>query len=335
VHGATLGSLQTAQVRVMTTLLQSPMSLDTQARDPWWTLLIFFNSLRELGTTVSLFQSDIPYRLLILKRRFGLDLKQIRKLIKIKELTSRLNNSEVPKAIDELSSVVTETSSGVDACLASSIIEVGVDIDRLSLMVIVGQPKTTAQYIQVAGRIGRRWWERPGLVVTLLSPSKTRDRSHYEKFRTSHERLYSEVEPTSVTPFSPPAVERALHAVLAAYVRQMGNENAGKRPMPFPEPLVTKFIETLKDRVKVVDNTEWQYVEGALQRRILEWKNWRRDYWDWRGGHNELPLMRVAGSYANKIVRERSWATQTSMRNVDAECRMMVTQLYIPPAEVV
>src|SRR5262249_16797387 len=155
--------------------------------------------------TVSLFQSDIPYRLLILKRRYRLDQKQLRRLIKIKELTSRLNNSEVPQAIDELSTPITENSSPVDACFASSIIEVGVDIDRLSLMLIVGQPKTTAQYIQVAGRVGRRWWDAPGLVVTLLSPSKPRDRSHYEKFRTTHERLYSEVEPTSVTPFSPPA----------------------------------------------------------------------------------------------------------------------------------
>jgi Helicase conserved C-terminal domain len=333
-HGTTLGSLQTAQVRVVTTLLQSPIGLELSERDPWWTLLIFFNSLRELGTTVSLFQSDIPYRLLILMRRYGLAFKQVRRLTKIKELTSRLNNSEVPQAIDELSTSVADDASPVDACLASSIIEVGVDIDRLSLMLIVGQPKTVAQYIQVAGRVGRRWWERPGLVVTLLSPSKPRDRSHYEKFRASHERLYAEVEPTSVTPYSPPAVERALHAVLAAYVRQIGDQDTmGKRPMPFPEALVQKFTEALKTRVKLVDGSEWAYVERALQRRITEWKNWHREFWDWRGGHKEIPLMRMAGTYANKVVRERTWATQNSMRNVDAECRMMVTQLYIPPAE--
>jgi hypothetical protein len=289
VHGTTLGSLQTAQVRVATALLQAPMTMDAKGRDPWWSLLIFFNSLRELGTTVSLFQSDIPYRLLILKRRYRLDQKQIRRLMKIKELTSRLNNSEVPQAIDELSTPVYESSTPVDACLASSIIEVGVDIDRLSLMLIVGQPKTTAQYIQVAGRIGRRWWETPGLVVTLLSPSKPRDRSHYEKFRTTHERLYSEVEPTSVTPFSPPAIERSLHAVLAAFVRQTGDQNAGRQPMPFPASLVQKFAEALKSRVQIVDASEWKYVQGALQRRIKEWNNWHREYWDWRGGHHEIP----------------------------------------------
>jgi hypothetical protein len=103
--------------------------------------------------------------------------------------------------------------------------------------------------------------------------------------------------------------------------------------MPFPVPLVEKFAEALKGRVQTVHGSEWKYVDGVLQRRINEWKNWRREYWDWRGGHKEIPLMRMAGSYATKVVRERSWATQNSMRNVDAECRMMVTQLYLPPAE--
>lgn len=333
VHGTTLGSLQTAQVRVLTSLLQSPVQLPTKARDPWWTNLIYFNSLRELGTTVSLFQSDIPYRLVILGRRYGMQAKDRRDLNHVKELTSRLDNSAIPKSIDELSKGVDEAANVIDACLASSIIEVGVDIDRLSLMVIVGQPKTTASYIQVAGRVGRRWAERPGLVVTLLSPTKPRDRSHYEKFRSYHERLYAEVEPTSVTPFSPPAVERALHAVLAAFVRQMGNQENAAHPMPFPEQLVDKFVSIVKDRVGTVDASEWSYVDAAIKRRVTEWKNWHRQFWEARGGHGETPLMYRAGNYVNAIDKERSWATPNSMRNVDAECRMIISQLYLPPAE--
>src|SRR4029453_3975369 len=108
----------------------------------------------------------------------------------------------------------------LDACLASNIIEVGVDIDRLSLMGVVGQPKTTAQYIQVTGRVGRKWWERAGLIVTIYNPSKSRDRSHFEQFHSYHRRLYERVEPTSATPFALSAIQRALPGALGAWARQ-------------------------------------------------------------------------------------------------------------------
>src|SRR5208282_820043 len=115
------------------------------------------------------------------------DVRQLRKML---ELTGRLPGDEVPKAISALE-IPTDSQQGhaVYVCLASNIIEVGIDIDRLSLMTVVGQPKTTSQYIQVTGRVGRRWWERPGLVVTIYVASKPRDRSHFEKFRSYHERL--------------------------------------------------------------------------------------------------------------------------------------------------
>src|SRR3954462_1048332 len=126
-------------------------------------------------------------------------------------------------------------------------------------MSVGGQPKTTSQYIQVTGRIGRKWWERPGLVATIYSASKPRDRSHFEKFRSYHERLYAQVEPTSVTPFSPPVLDRALHAVLIAYVRQNGL--AGAEPWPVPHALIEKAYELLAGRVLTVDKEEEETLE--------------------------------------------------------------------------
>src|SRR5438046_4972354 len=236
--------------------------------------MVFFNSLRELGGTLSLIQSDIPDYLRVMKGRLGISWDAVRKLYHILELTSRLQSDEVTEAISKLEQSTTTAPYPVDICLASSMIEVGIDIDRLSLMAVFGQPKTTSQYIQVTGRVGRRWWERPGLIVTIYSPSKPRDRSHFEQFRSYHERLYAQVEPTSVTPFSPPVLDRALHAVITSYVRQMGTQDA--RPRPVPDALIGAAEDLLETRVRAVDPAELENLQGVFNVRYAEWKRWGR-----------------------------------------------------------
>lgn len=322
-----LGSMQTLQVRSLTTMLQAPMEMNEEERDPWWTLLIFFNSLRELGTTVTLLQSDIPNHLKVIKNRKNLEYKELRHLIKIKELTSRLSSDEVASSISELK---TEKGGGIvtDICLASNIIEVGVDIDRLSLMTVVGQPKTTAQYIQVTGRVGRRWYERPGLVVTLYSASKPRDRSHFEKFRSYHEKLYSQVEPTSVTPFSPPVVDRMLHAVMVGYVRQFGDIKDVDAPSPILQEHLNNLREIICKRVEAIDKEELDNIKKVFDERILEWKKLHRSEWSNRGTTGAVPLLYVAGSYVDATTKRLSWATPNSMRNVDAQCLGEISTLY-------
>ena len=330
VHAPGLGSLQTVQVRTFSALLQAPQPLPPAERDPWWTLLLFFNSLRELGTTLTLFQSDIPDLLRgALKQRLGLGFQDVRQLRKMLELTGRLPGDEVPKAISALE-VPTDSHQGpsVDVCLASNIIEVGVDIDRLSLMAVVGQPKTTSQYIQVTGRVGRKS-DRPGLVVMIYAASKPRDRSHFEKFRSYHERLYAQVEPTSVTPFSRPALDRAAHAVIAAYVRQFGNPDQAESPYPYPTALVAAAARLLDERAASVDPDELAALRRIIQRRSDEWQRWQR--LDWSGSlHTEnVPLLRAAGAYVSPEKARVSWSTPQSLRNVDAECQVEITQLYM------
>lgn len=332
VHGVGLKSLLTAQVRTSAALLQAPVSMSPEEQDPWWTVLQFFNNLRELGFTLSLLQSDIPGYLRVLQNRFGLGWQQVRQLRRILELTGRIRSDQVPEAIAKLEVTCggTVDHQPIDVCLASNIIEVGVDIDRLSLMTVISQPKTTSQYIQVTGRVGRRWWERPGLIVTIYSPTRPRDRSHFEKFRSYHERLYAQVEPTSVTPFSPPVLDRALHAIMVAYIRQAGNEQMANSPAPYPVGFIEQLRAILVPRVSSVDPSELENFQRVFDQRISEWRRWQRSYWQGTSQTaDEIPLLRFAGSYASPEQKRLSWATPTSMRNVDAECQVEITQLYL------
>jgi hypothetical protein len=331
VHAPAHGSLLTTQVRTFTSLLQAPLMLLEDERDPWWTLLLFFNSLRELGTTVSLFQSDIPSYIKAVRNRTGAS--AVRRFSRLKELTGRLPSDEIPKAIEALQIEYGTGNKPIDVCLASNIIEVGIDIERLSLMGVLGQPKTTSQYIQVTGRVGRRWWERPALVVTIYSASKPRDRSHFEKFRSYHERLYAQVEPTSVTPFSPPALDRALHAVIVGYVRQSGDSKVKRSPYPFPADLVEQIGKIVASRIRDVDQNELPYFEQLLEKRKNQWRRWQRTRWKGVSPDGDIPLLRESGAFVSPQAAAVSWATPTSMREVDAECQIEITNLYLNEAD--
>lgn len=328
VHGGGLGSVQTSQVRTFSALLQAGRDLPDNERDPYWTLMLFFNSLRELGTSLSLFQWDIPDYVKIIRLRRGSSWDEVRRLNRELELTGRLTNDQVPSVMEALEVPYSPSRDAVDVCLASNIIEVGIDIDRLSLMAVVGQPKTTSQYIQVTGRVGRSWQERPGLIATIYSPSKARDRSHYEKFRTYHQRLYAQVEPTSVTPFAPPVLSRALHAVIVSWVRQRLDRDAAGAPYPFPDTELAEAAAVLRERVSTVDPDETDAVERFLTQRLEEWQRWMPGEWSRHGSAAEPGLLYPAGDYADPEERVRSWSTPTSLRNVDAECRGVITGIY-------
>lgn len=328
VHGGGLGSLQTAQVRTFSALLQAGMDLPEPERDPYWTLMIFLNSLRELGTSLSLLQSDIPDYMKVIRNRRGSSWDEVRRLNRELELTGRLQNDDVPAVMEALEVPRGEGRDAVDVCLASNIIEVGIDIDRLSLMCVVGQPKSTSQYIQVTGRVGRRWEERPGLIATIYTATKPRDRSHYEKFRSYHERLYAQVEPTSVTPFAPPVLARALHATIVAWVRQRSPIASASSPYPVPEDLLDGVAAVLRARVSSVDAEEAGALERFLNQRLEEWRRWLPGEWRRAGTGAEPGLLYPAGDYADPEERVRSWPTPTSLRNVDAECRGVITGIY-------
>ena len=324
VMSSSLGSLQTVQVRVASATLRAGAEIPEPDRDGYWTNLNFLNSLRELGNTVSLLESDVPDYLTGLRRRDGI--AEPRWPRSTMELTSRRRSDEIPKAIEQLQTKYGEPGC-VDICLASNIIEVGVDIDRLGLMTIIGQPKTTAQYIQVSGRVGRRADVSPGLVIIIYGAAKPRDRSHYERFRTYHERLYAQVEPTSVTPFATPVLRRALHAAAVAHIRQVA---PNVRPYPFPSDEYDDAIALLRERAKVADPDELAAFDRVAFARAKQWGNWERTEWEANSmtGDPKQGLMRFAGMLPDLDSKAHIWDVPTSMRNVDAECRLKISMAY-------
>nr|WP_240746729.1 helicase-related protein [Cryptosporangium phraense] len=244
------------------------------------------------------------------------------------ELTSRRRSDEIPKAIEQLQ-LEHDQPGCVDICLASNIIEVGIDIDRLGLMTIVGQPKTTAQYIQVSGRVGRKPDKSPGLVLTIYGAAKPRDRSHYERFRTYHQQLYAQVEPTSVTPFAAPVLDRALHAAAVAHIRQVSPHT---KPEPFPRAEYEDAIALLRRRAEIADPDELPTLDRVAAERARQWGAWERTMWDANAfGSDSDPrqgLMRYAGTLPVNDPKGMIWDVPTSMRNVDAECRLKVSTAY-------
>ena len=191
--------------------------------DPYMTIVGYFNALRELGGSRRIVEDEVRSRLVDhgkRRRRVGETgglFADRPKLQDPMELTSRVSTNLVADTKRRLA-LPYHNKEHVDVVLASNMISVGLDITRLGLMVVTGQPKMAAEYIQATSRVGRDD-ERPGLVVTLLNIHRPRDRSHYERFEAWHESFYRAVEATSVTPFSPRAVDRGLAGVTVALAR--------------------------------------------------------------------------------------------------------------------
>lgn len=193
--------------------------------DPYMTLLGYFNSLRELGGSRRIVEDEVTSRVSAYgsqRRRVGeTDSLFADRQISgdVSELTSRERTDQVADTKRRLGLTFLEKDR-IDVALATNMISVGLDITRLGLMVTLGQPKAAAEYIQATSRVGRDK-DKPGLVVTLLNIHRPRDRSHFERFEAFHASFYRSVEATSVTPFSPRALDRALPAVVVALARHL------------------------------------------------------------------------------------------------------------------
>jgi hypothetical protein len=319
-------SMKTALVRTYASLLSGAFSVvgDDVVRDPYWTLVGYFNSLRELGGALSLMYDDIPKRLKALSRQDG---RPHRELSRVEELTSRIPTYEIPNRLRQMEEQL-RTGRALDALLATNMISVGIDVDRLGLMVVGGQPKGTAEYIQATSRVGRRY---PGLIVTAYNWTRPRDLSHYERFRSYHAALYRHVEATSVTPLSPRARDRGLQAVLVAVARLAeerlrGDADASAMAsLALSDPLIAEFRRFFAERAR---RTQASEADAAIRDVEAD-----LDYWQSRAAVNPHLTYDRHGAPPRHLIRPavddtavtfpqddpQAWRLPNSLRNVERE----------------
>lgn len=236
--------------------------------DTWWTVVAYHNSKRELGKTLSLARDDIPGRLDALGEKRKVTASRV------SELSANLRDSEIPEALHRLS-VELPHRDALDYVACTNMLSVGVDVSRLGLMLVNGQPKTVSEYIQASSRVGRSGDRPPGIVFTLFSPTKPRDRSHYEFFRHFHKGFYRYVEPTSITPFAVPAQERGLHGAFLALVRMVSslwanNHAAGIGP---GESEVVRLADAFCARIGAARDGDMDETRTRLFAFIEAWKD--------------------------------------------------------------
>ena len=366
----TAAEIQTTQ----TVMAGAQLLLDRlgRAADPYMTLVGYFSATRELAGMARYVQDDIqtglakPGRDCRLPRRRGTDFGALH----LGELTSRIASTDITATLDRMAltfdpdvdSTAARAAAAAaaqagkkvgrrrleanpyDVVLATSMLQVGVDVSRLGLMLVVGQPKNTAEYIQATSRVGRDANRRPGLVITLGNWARPRDLAHYEQFRHFHETFYARVEPLTVTPFSVTAIDRGLDGALvaAARVTQAGR-SGGLNPehnagcIIEQEDAIDRLTQDLAARIgAAADEEESRYARERLTSRVGEWRKRRRQVADKdgelvyeRGADNSrrFALVRAAEAAGSRGPRREDapFVVAGSMREVQPEINLLVS----------
>ncbi|WP_313025355.1 helicase-related protein [Mobilicoccus sp.] len=325
----------TAVVSATTPLLElAEVSRSGAPKDAYWTVVMYHNSLRELGRSNTLVADDVDARLETRASRLGINYRPI-SASRVLELTSRRRAEELPRDLKALQRRVEQSTDAVDVVLSSNMLSVGIDIPRLAVMLMVGQPKTTSEYIQSTSRVGRG--SVRGLIVTLFRSNRARDRSHFETFRASHEALYRSVEPTSVTPWSLASRDRSLAGALIALVRQAvpalaPNEAAGELDPSVPsiDAAVSALVSRFLDVVERADGFERAETEEQLRLLRGEWQvraerarqAGERLSYEKRGATPGEVLVRRFGEPGSE------WLVGDSMRSVDPNVTIEVREPF-------
>ncbi|MGN0497007.1 MAG: helicase-related protein [Lachnospiraceae bacterium] len=328
------------EIRSIAAMLQKihEMDLSDNIKDKFWTLTVYFNSLKDLGKCSTLVDDDVKDFIKRMAYRLG-SARDARIITSADELTSRVSTTQLNETLDKLEKLCYSQENlqskrwPINVLLATNMISVGIDVARLNVMLLVGQPKLTSEYIQASSRVGRSF---PGVAFTMYDGSKSRDRSHYEQFKSYHESFYKHVEPTGVTPFSKPARERALHSVVISLLRQLLPElSAEKSAVNFSrekyQKEIDKIIDYLVDRnnnIISMINPNMDSEEDDIRQEIdyifEKWESLIDGYDEEHFSYGEKYMVTPPDEGEARLLKayntskfDQAFDTMMSMRNVD------------------
>lgn len=327
------GSLPDAVVRTFGTVKFALQYLiktgaDAQVVDQFWTNVGYFNSLKDLGSADTLIIDRVcAYAEGLRKHKFKKEankvgMEPISKEYEYGELTSRKSTREIAEIRNQLDQWHYPSTAALNYVLSSNMLSVGIDINRLGLMTVYGQPKATAEYIQATSRVGR---SNPGMVIVLLHMMRSRDKSHYEQFQTYHQALNRMVEPTSVTPYACRTLDKALHAVFVILIRHKCpwlRKNREAAMFRQDNASVQQIKEELLDMMMTRSSETVKYAEAILDDFMELWHEAAVN----RNSHFQYQLLNKSENDTDALLipAERSAnalfpPTMNSMRNVDTQ----------------
>lgn len=318
-------SVKTTLIRLYSVLLQESFILSEDPKyqdyvDPYYTLVGYFNSIRELGGAVRLLDDDISSRIKVLKKKYKNAKQRYLGFDGKKEITSRIPSYQIAEILEKLAEPydpAKERQTCYDVVIATNMIAVGMDVDRLGLMAVVGQPKQNSEYIQATSRVGRRY---PGIIFTVYNPYRPRDLSNYENFVGFHSQMYRYVEGTTATPFAARARDRVLHALVVAILRLQTETMAGNKGASNILSLSDEEISNLKkqilERVAIVAPLAYEAANDDIDAFISTWKEIAKDqnlYYFVANTENNERLL----SFYGQPVTGKEKPTLNSMRDVE------------------
>lgn len=307
--------------------------------DTYYTLVTYFNSMRELGGSMIMFQDDVPKSMNILaEKRFSKncnsEIKRSENLnLPPTELTGSRQYTEIRDSLRSLKNNKylagnEKNKECIDIVCATNMISVGVDIERLGLMVVNGQPKTMSEYIQSTSRIGRAG---PGLILTIYNANKNRDKSHFETFENWHSALYKDIEATSVTPLSPRAIEKVMMPIIACLSKNLLPNFSISLNEKLIQDINSKIIPLILQRVEDIvgdesdKDQEKQKIKTYIDEEIM--KPWKKrsgnleNFWNDSKPNKSLLISAEKAAASNAIFgrNDNTFASPNSMRDVEPE----------------